>query len=62
MMELIYLGYIPHLNGNHAQSFLQCARALQGARGYRLVVPWGFDHMEDVLDLLAGSVLHPLIA
>ncbi len=62
MMELTYVGYIPHLNGTQARSFLQCARALEGAKGYRLVVPWGFERMDEVLDLLRETVLSPLIA
>jgi hypothetical protein len=62
MMELTYVGYIPHLNGSHARSFLQCAKALENAKGYRLTVPWGFERMDEVLDLLAKTLLHPLIA
>jgi hypothetical protein len=62
MMELIYLGYIPHLTGGDARCFLQCARALNGARGYRVVAPWGFERMDEVLDLLQRTILNPLIA
>jgi hypothetical protein len=57
MMQLTYLGYITELTGSHARVFRQCARVLAGAKGYRLVVPWGFEAMEGVLDLLERELL-----
>ena len=60
MMELTYLGYITELTGSHARMFQQCARALAGAKGYRLVVPWGFQAMDGVLDLLERELLGQL--
>lgn len=52
MMQLTYLGYITELTGSHARVFRQCAQTLMGAKGYRLVVPWGFEAMDAVLALL----------
>ena len=60
MMQLTYLGYITELTGSHARVFRQCARALAGAKGYRLVVPWGFEAMDGVLDLLERELLSPI--
>jgi len=57
MMQLTYLGYITELTGSHARVFQQCARVLAGAKGYRLVVPWGFEAMDEVLDLLERELL-----
>ncbi len=57
MMQLTYLGYVTELTGSHARVFRQCARVLAGAKGYRLVVPWGFEGMDRVLDLLEGELL-----
>ena len=57
MMQLTYLGYITELSGSHARVFRQCGRALAGAKGYRLVVPWGFEAMDGVLDLLERELL-----
>lgn len=57
MMELTYLGYITELTGSHARVFRQCARVLAGAKGYRLVVPWGFEAMDGALDLLERELL-----
>jgi hypothetical protein len=57
MMQLTYLGYITELTGSHGRVFRQCARALAGAKGYRLTVPWGFAEMDGVLDLLERELL-----
>jgi hypothetical protein len=62
MLRLTYLGYITDLTGSHARVFLQCAQVLAGARAWRLTVPWGFHHMDEVLDLLEStlaSAAHP---
>jgi hypothetical protein len=57
MMQLTYLGYITELTGSHARVFGQCARVLQGAKGYRLVVPWGFEAMDGVLKVVERELL-----
>ena len=57
MMQLTYLGYITELTGSHARVFRQCAQVLAGAKGYRLIVPWGFEAMDGVLDLLERELL-----
>ena len=57
MMQLTYLGYITELTGSHERVFRQCARVLAKAKGYRLVVPWGFEGMGGVLDLLERELL-----
>jgi hypothetical protein len=57
MMKLTYLGYITELTGSHARVFRQCARVLAGAVGYRLTVPWGFEEMDGVLELVEWELL-----
>lgn len=57
MMQLTYLGYVTELTGSHARVFRQCAKTLEGAQGYRLVVPWGFDAMDGVLELVERKLL-----
>jgi len=52
MMELTYLAYVVELTGGHAALFQRCARALTHAKGYRLILPWGLERMDGVLDLL----------
>ncbi len=52
MMQMTYLAYVAELTGTQARLFQQCARALVGGQGFRLVVPWGWERVEEVLDLL----------
>ena len=52
MMQKTYLAYVVELTNGHAKLFQQCAHALADARGFRLVVPWGLENMDDVLNLL----------
>ena len=52
MMAMTYLDYVPELTGEDARLFQQCAAVLLGARAYRLMVPWGLDRMESVLDFI----------
>jgi hypothetical protein len=58
-MQLTYLGYITELTHNHVRAFQQCAKALADAKGFRLVVPWGFERMDGVLDLVERELLSP---
>ena len=62
MMQLTYLGYITELTGTHARVFRQCARAMAEAKGYRLTVPWGFEAMDGVLELLERELLGGAVA
>jgi hypothetical protein len=62
MMQQTYLGYIVALTNAQQQNFRQCARVLEGARGFRMVVPWGFEHMEPVLDVLEERLGHANVA
>ena len=52
MMQMTYLAYVAELTGTQARLFQQCARALIGVRGFRLIVPWGWENVDAVLDLL----------
>jgi hypothetical protein len=57
LMRLTYVGYITELTGSHAPAFRQCAQALQGAKAWRMTVPWGFEQMDKVLDLVEAELL-----
>jgi hypothetical protein len=57
MMRLTYLGYITELTGSHERAFRQCAQALRGGRAWRMTVPWGFEQMNAVLDLVEAGIL-----
>ena len=56
LMKLTYAGYVPALAGQKSRVFRQCARVLQQAKAWRLIVPWGLDRMEAVLDQLDAVI------
>ena len=57
MMRMTYLAYVVALTQGEARLFQRCAQVLSEARGYRLIAPWGLDHMEAVLDLVERELL-----
>jgi hypothetical protein len=57
LMQMTYLAYVVELNGTQAALFKQCARVLQGAKGFRLRVPWGLEQMDAVLELVEAELL-----
>ena len=60
MMAMVYMRYLVEANGSRTHVFQQCAQILsEGARGFRLTVPWGFEQMDSVLDLLEEAILRP---
>ncbi len=57
LVAMIYPGYRPEDAGEERRLVRQCAQALEGARAYRLVVPWGWDRVGGVLDLVERELL-----
>lgn len=57
MMELVYLAYVPALNGEERRLFAQCGRVLGQARAYRLEMPWDLGRMEEVVGLVERELL-----
>ena len=57
MMELVYLAYVPALNGEERRVFAQCGRALRQVRAYRLEMPWELGQMGKVLEVLSRDLL-----
>jgi energy-coupling factor transporter ATP-binding protein EcfA2 len=60
LMEMTYAGYVPSLAGQQSRVFQQCASVFQHAQAWRLIVPWGLDRMESVLDLLEKDIFHSI--
>ncbi len=56
MMQMTYLAYVAQLTGAQARVFASCARALRQAQGFRLIVPWGWNNVDAVLDLLEQRI------
>ena len=59
MMAKTYLSYVIELNRTQADLFRRCSAVLRDARGFRLTVPWGFHHIESVIDLVESTLLQP---
>ena len=57
MMRMTYLAYVVELNHDEARLFQRCAQIVSEAKGFRLIAPWGLDHMNAVLDLLQTGLL-----
>lgn len=52
LMRTTYLDYMPRLTGTEVQHFERCAHVVRQTQAFRLVVPWGWEAMDEVLDLL----------
>jgi hypothetical protein len=39
------------------ETFLRCGRALSQARAYRLIRPWGLDHLQSTVDAVEKFLL-----
>jgi hypothetical protein len=59
LMNMTYAPYIPALSGQDARAFRQCARVFRHAQAYRLIIPWGLDRIDQVLDLLERDLFRP---
>jgi hypothetical protein len=58
IMNLTHHAYLLEATGQKQQSFLHSSRVASQARAYRLLRPWGLEHLEPTLDLLE-SFLRP---
>ena len=56
MMELVYLAYVPALNGEERRLFAQCGQALGQARAYQLEMPWDLERIDEVLTVLGREL------
>src|SRR3984957_4233788 len=45
LMNLTHQAYVLEATGQRQENFLRCGRVLSQARAYRLVRPWGLDHL-----------------
>jgi hypothetical protein len=52
LMNLVHQAHLVEAIGKREESFLRCGRVLSQAKAYRLVRPWGFQHMERTLDTI----------
>jgi hypothetical protein len=52
LMNLTHQAYLLQATGQREESFLRCSRVSSHARAFRLLRPWGLEHMEATVDAL----------
>ena len=57
LMNLTHQAYVLEATGQLQETFLRCSRVLSQARAYRLIRPWGLDHMQSTADLVEKFLL-----
>jgi len=59
LMDLTHQAYVLQATGQLEQSFLRCSRVSSQARAYRLIRPWGLEHLESTVDAVEKFLLEP---
>jgi hypothetical protein len=57
LMSLTHQAYVLEATGQKPENFLRCGRVLSQARAYRLIRPWGLDHLQATADAVAKFLL-----
>ena len=57
LMNLTHQAYVLEATGQLQESFLRCSRVLSQARAYRLIRPWGLDHLQSTADAVKKFLL-----
>jgi hypothetical protein len=57
LMNLTHQAYVLEATGQRQENFLRCSRVLSQARAYRLIRPWGLDHLESTVDAVEKWLL-----
>jgi hypothetical protein len=57
LLNLTHQAYVLEATGQRQESFLRCGRVLSQARAYRLIRPWGLDHLESTVDAVEKWLL-----
>ena len=59
LMDLTHQAYVLQATGQLEQSFLRCSRVSSQARAYRLIRPWGLEHLESSVDTVENFLRAP---
>jgi hypothetical protein len=59
LMDLTHQAYVLQATGQLEQSFLRCSRVSSQARAYRLIRPWGLEHLESSVDTVEKFLRKP---
>jgi hypothetical protein len=57
LMNLTHHAYVLEATGQLQETFLRCGRVLSQARAYRLIRPWGLDHLQSTVDAVEKFLL-----
>ena len=57
LMDLTHHSYLLAATGQREENFRRCGRVLSQATAYRLLRPWGLEHLESTVDALERLVL-----
>lgn len=57
LMNQVHQAYLVEAIGKRQESFLRCGQVLSQARAYRLIRPWGFQHMAETIDAIEALLL-----
>jgi hypothetical protein len=57
LMNQVHQAYLVEAIGKRQESFLRCGHVLSQARAYRLIRPWGFQHMAETIDAIEALLL-----
>jgi len=57
LMDLTHSAYVLQATGQWQENFLRCSRVSSQARAYRLIRPWGLEHLDSTADLLEGLIM-----
>ena len=59
LMDLTHQAYVLQATGQLQQSFLRCSRVSSQAKAFRLIRPWGLEHLESSVDKVEAFLLAP---
>ncbi len=57
LMNLAHHAYVLEATGQMQETFLRCGRVLSQARAYRLIRPWGLEHLQSTADAVEKFLL-----
>jgi hypothetical protein len=57
LMDLTHSAYVLQATGQRQENFLRCSRVLSQAKAYRLLRPWGLEHLDSTADAVEKLIL-----
>jgi hypothetical protein len=57
LMDLTHQAYVLQATGQRQENFLRCSRVSSQAKAYRLLRPWGLEHLHPTVDMLQKLIM-----